>query len=129
MVEPPLPSAAPQASAAPPAPAPPAAPAGAPPYPEAWIREAEETNDALSCREVIYRNKSCSRPRVGSVTAEITLAPNGKVSHVEQVENTVVNEPDFVWRCLKQKLPKWKLHAPEGVSPTFRLKLEFRDRC
>jgi hypothetical protein len=63
------------------------------------------------------------------VTAQVTLAPDGKVTRVEQVDNTVVNEPEVVWRCPKQKLPKWKLHAPEGVSPTFRLTLRFQDRC
>lgn len=52
-----------------------------------------------------------------------------QVTHVDQVENTVVNEPEVIWRCLKQKLPKWKLHAPEGVSPTFRLTLHFHDKC
>ncbi|MDC3960955.1 hypothetical protein [Polyangium jinanense] len=121
LAEPPAPSAEAPASSVPP-------PAEPPPYPEAWIREAETTNQSLSCLEVIYK-QGCSSTRVGSVTVAVTLAPDGKVMRLDQVDNTVENEPEVVWRCLVRKLPMWKLHAPEGTSPTFRLTLHFHDKC
>ncbi|TKC96527.1 hypothetical protein [Polyangium fumosum] len=126
--DPHVPSAAAQASSEPPPAPADVTPAGPPPYPEAWIHEAEATNHALSCHELIYK-QGCAELRVGSVTVVVTLAPDGKVLRVDQVDNTVENEPDVVWRCLARKLPQWKVHAPEGTSPTFRLTLHFRDKC
>ncbi|MDI3285779.1 hypothetical protein [Polyangium sp. 15x6] len=93
-------------------------PADPPPYPEAWIREAETTNESLSCREVIYK-QGCSNTRVGSVTVAITLAPDGKVLRLDQIDNTVENEPEFVWRCLVRKLPMCVRRAE--VKPGTRL--------
>ncbi|APR74684.1 Hypothetical protein A7982_00030 [Minicystis rosea] len=67
--------------------------------------------------------------RKGSVTVDMTLASDGKVIGVELIENAIRHEPEVVWRCLEQNLPKWQAHPPEGVSPSFRLKLIFSDKC
>ncbi|MFT3770201.1 MAG: hypothetical protein QM820_32630 [Minicystis sp.] len=126
--QPPLPSAVPVTSSEPPAPTASAAPSGPAPYPQAWIDEAVSANDALTCRELIYW-QGCHQTRTGAVTVEITLAPDGKVERVEPIENTVRHQPEVVWRCLKQKLPRWKMHAPAAVSPTFRHTFRFADKC
>lgn len=102
--------------------------AGLPPYPEAWIHEAQVTNAELSCGEMVYRN-GCSSRRRGKVTVELTLAPDGKVLRVEQLATTIVNQPEVVWRCLKEKLPRWKLHAPVGVAPTLQVTVVLADKC
>jgi hypothetical protein len=102
--------------------------AGLAPYPEAWIHEAEVTNAELSCREMVYRN-GCSSRRRGKVTVELTLAPDGSVLRVEQIATTIVNQPEVVWHCLKEKLPRWKLHAPVGVAPRLQVTVALADKC
>ncbi len=105
-----------------------APPVTLPPYPEAWISEAENANRDHRCRGLVYK-RGCAGTRTGWVTVDMTLAPDGKVIGVELIENTIGLEPEVVWGCLKKNLPQWKVHAPEGVSPIFRLKLGFGDKC
>lgn len=121
-VSPPSPPAAPTAIASAPRVTPP------PPYPEEWISEAKLVNQKLNCAGLVYK-RGCHELRHGSVTVEITLASGGEVTGVELIENTVSPDPEVVWGCAKQNLPKWQIHAPEGVSPIFRLTLRLADKC
>jgi hypothetical protein len=69
-----------------------------PPYPEAWIRQAEAANRALQCRELVYE-RGCAETRTGSVTVLVTLAADGNVTGVAAVENTIGREPEFADKC------------------------------
>jgi hypothetical protein len=133
------PVALPAAPTEPPAPPPPApepvapapeplAPTAPPAYPQAWIAEAMVENQASSCHELIYK-QGCYQTRTGTVAVELALAPDGTVTRVKQLENTIRRDPALVGRCLDRKLRRWKLHAPGAAVPVVRLTLHFGDKC
>jgi hypothetical protein len=85
-------------------------------------------NEASSCRELVYK-QGCYQTRTGTVAVELALAPDGTVTGVKQIENTIRHDPALVGRCLDRKLRRWKLHAPEAAAPLVRLTLHFGDKC
>jgi hypothetical protein len=110
-------------------PTPPAASAAStPPYPEAWIHEAELDNTRADCRHLVYK-RGCSELRRGEVVVEFTLEPDGTVKRVEEIENTVHPDPQIMSKCVRASFPQWRFHPPEGASPTFRRRLVLGDKC
>jgi hypothetical protein len=99
-----------------------------PPYPNDWIALAKGENRHLSCQDLIYK-RGCAEIRTGVMVMELDLDPEGRVVHVDLIRNGIRHDAEVVYRCVQQKLPMWKFHKPDGVSPTFQLELIFADKC
>lgn len=98
-----------------------------PPYPQAFIDQTRAAH-RMGCYGLVYK-RGCAVLRRGRVRVTVRLGPDGAVTQVEPVSNTIRVDPGLVMRCVRKELASWRFPPPKGVSPTFEMEFVFSDRC
>ncbi|MBN1946886.1 MAG: hypothetical protein JW797_14530 [Bradymonadales bacterium] len=80
------------------------------------------------CQDLIYAD-GCRRTRTGIVVVLIRMNEEGQVMSVEQVSNSIVNDPELVFDCLRQTLLSQQFPLSEGYPEVFTMTFRFGDMC